>query len=174
MAPPKEPQRRLSYVIWKENWIVPILTLECLSQTYGKEYGKKMSDYAKLGVLYYVIYNPHYYKRDKHAPLEIYRLANGQYMLCIGQPFFMKELGLAIGHESGTYREWQRDWLYWYNKSRTRLLTAEERAQVAFSEGEQKKAFEAAHKMLADGLDSAIIFKYTGISAEVLSTITND
>jgi len=130
VAPPSEPQRRLSYVVWKENWIVPALTLECVSKTYRNEYDDKMTDYAKLGVLYYVIYNPHYHKRDQHAPLEIYRLVNGQYMLCIGQPFFMEEIGLAIGHESGTYRKWQRDWLYWYKKDRTRLLTAEEHAQA--------------------------------------------
>jgi Uma2 family endonuclease len=130
VAPPKEPQRRLSYVVWKEKGIVPILTLECVSQTYGNEYDQKMIDYAKLGVLYYVIYNPHYHKRDKHAPFELYRLENGQYMSCIGQPFFMPEIGLAIGPESGTYRKWQRDWLYWYKKDRTRLLTAEEQAKA--------------------------------------------
>ena len=130
VAPPSDSQRRLSYVVWKENWIVPTLTLECVSKTYGNEYDDKMTDYAKLGVLYYVIYNPHYHKRDKHAPLEIYRLVNGQYMPCIGQPFFIKEIGLAIGHENGIYREWQRDWLYWYKKDRTRLRSAEERADV--------------------------------------------
>jgi predicted transposase/invertase (TIGR01784 family) len=38
-------------------------------------------------------------------------------------------------------------------------------------EGEQKKAFETARKMLDDGLDSAIIIKYTGISDAELSTL---
>jgi len=142
VEPPFDPQRRLSYVVWKENEIVPILTLECVSQTYGQEYGKKMRDYAKLGVLYYVIYNPHYHKRDKHAPLEIYRLVNGQYIHCVGQPFFMPEMGLAIGHESGTYRKWQRDWLYWYKRDRTRLLTAEEhaKAETQRAEAETQRA----------------------------------
>ena len=128
VEPPKEPQRRLSYLVWKENQVVPSLTLECVSQTYGGEYDQKMVDYARLGVLYYVIYNPHYHQRDKHAPLEIYRLINGQYMPCVGQPLFMPEIGLGIGREKGTYRKWQREWLYWYQKDRTRLLTAEEHA----------------------------------------------
>jgi Uma2 family endonuclease len=49
---------RLSYVLWEENNIPPIFALEIVSQTYGGEYDKKIDIYARLGVLYYVIYNP--------------------------------------------------------------------------------------------------------------------
>jgi len=155
VAPPVEPQRRVSYVVWKENDVVPILSLECVSKTYGNEYDNKMADYAKLGVLYYVIYNPHYYKRDQHAPLEIYRLVNGQYMSCVGQPFFMEEIGLAIGHESGTYRKWQRDWLYWYKRDRTRLLTAEEHAQAEAlrANAAEQRAKRLAQLLREQGID---------------------
>ena len=49
---------RLSYVLGEENNVVPLLVLELVSKTYGEEYGQKMTTYAQLGVLYYVIYNP--------------------------------------------------------------------------------------------------------------------
>ena len=32
-----------------------------------------------LGVLYYVIYNPNYWKRDGHQPFEVYKLIDGNH-----------------------------------------------------------------------------------------------
>jgi colicin import membrane protein len=52
-----------------------------------------------------------------------------------------------------------------------RANVAEQRAQVALKEGEQKKALETARKMLADGLDSAMISKYTGLTLDELATL---
>lgn len=72
----KEGRSRRSYVLWEENEIVPILALEIVSLTPGGEYDPKVSTYAKLGVLYYVIYNPNYWQRERHQPFEVYRLAN--------------------------------------------------------------------------------------------------
>ena len=72
-------QGRLSYVIQEEEGIVPILGLEIVSKSYGSEYQEKMLDYARLGVKYYLIYNPEHYKRDKHEPFELYELVRGQY-----------------------------------------------------------------------------------------------
>jgi predicted transposase/invertase (TIGR01784 family) len=57
------------------------------------------------------------------------------------------------------------------NAEAKRADAAEQRAQTAFSNGEQKKALETARQMLADGLDSAIVIKYTGLSIDELATI---
>ena len=70
---------RNSYVLWEEDNIQPIFVLETVSQTPGGEYSSKMAIYAKLGVLYYVIYNPEYWKRYKHQPFEVYKLVDEQY-----------------------------------------------------------------------------------------------
>lgn len=40
------------------------------------EYSDKQEKYAKLGVLYYVVYNPDFWLRDKHEPFEVYRLVD--------------------------------------------------------------------------------------------------
>lgn len=48
-----------------------------VSHTPGGEYDEKLSIYAKLGVLYYVIYNPEYWQRDRHQRFEVYKLVNG-------------------------------------------------------------------------------------------------
>lgn len=65
----KNGESRLSYVMWEENETPPILVIEMVSQTPGGEYDKKLEIYRKLGVLYYVIYNPKYWQRDRTSPL---------------------------------------------------------------------------------------------------------
>ncbi|MGB5594754.1 MAG: Uma2 family endonuclease [Crocosphaera sp.] len=125
---------RSSYIVWLENNIPPIFVLEYVSKTYGGEYeGKsnpkytpKMAEYAKLGVLYYAIYNPQYYQRDQHEPLEVYRLENGRYQRQAGEPIWMEELGLGIGRENGTFQTWQREWLFWFDEAGKRYLSPEE------------------------------------------------
>ncbi|MEG3435898.1 Uma2 family endonuclease [Pannus brasiliensis CCIBt3594] len=130
---------RLSYVLAEENNIAPILVLELVSQTYGGEYDRKMQEYARLGVLYYVIYNSHHWQRDRHQPLEVYRLVNGVYELRSGSPVFMPEINLGIGVERGVYERWERDWLYWYDRARNRYETPEERVQRERLQAERER-----------------------------------
>ena len=118
---------RLSYVFWEEN-VVPILALEVVSHKRRGEYSTKKKLYAELEVLYYVVYNP---RRRKKAPLEVYRLVNGEYVLLPGHPVRLPDVGLGIGTERGTYQGITREWLYWYDEQGVRLPTPEERATVA-------------------------------------------
>ncbi len=93
----KAGKSRLSYAVWEEQEIIPKFALEVVSKTPGDEYDTKLNIYAKLGVLYYVIYNPQYWRRDQHQPFEVYKLIDGEYQLQIGEPFWMPEIGLGIG-----------------------------------------------------------------------------
>jgi Uma2 family endonuclease len=116
---------RSSYVLWEEDGVPPILTLEIVSQAYNYEYEQKKIDYAELGVLYYIIYAPTRLRR-KRQRLEIYRLVNGEYILQSGEKIWMPEIGLGIGRERGTYQGITREWLYWYKDNGERYLTPEE------------------------------------------------
>jgi Uma2 family endonuclease len=117
---------RASYLVWEEEEVVPIFTLEVVSQTYGGEYDTKMEIYAKLGVLYYLVYNPNFWKRDQHQPFEIYRLVDGEYQQQIGEPFWMPEIGLGIGRNITKSGGLQREVLYWYNQAGVKYQTPEE------------------------------------------------
>ncbi|HEY9893795.1 MAG TPA: Uma2 family endonuclease [Candidatus Sericytochromatia bacterium] len=125
----KDGESRKSYVVWEEREIVPIFALEIVSLTYGGEYDTKAALYAKLGVLYYLVYNPQYWQRDRRQPFELYRLFNGSYQLQISEPFWMPEIGLGIGRSS--YQDGSRtmDALYWYDQQGTRYLTPEEQLE---------------------------------------------
>jgi len=142
----KNNQLRKSYVVWEENNIVPIFTLEVVSQTPGGEYDEKMSKYAKLGVLYYIIYNPEFWLRDRHEPFEVYRLVDGKYERQLGEPFFMGEIGLGIGRGMGFHKGYQQEWLYWYDRQGTRYDSPEEIAILAEQEAAKLKALLARYR----------------------------
>ncbi len=116
---------RLSYVLWEEKK-VPIMVLEVISQTRRGEYRQKKQDYAELGILYYVIYNP---LRKRKPRLEIYQLKDGEYQLLTGEPVWLSEINLGLGREQGTYQGITREWLYWYDQQGQRYLTPEEQLQ---------------------------------------------
>lgn len=139
---------RLSYVLWDEADVIPILALEVVSQSYGGEYDQKKNDYAKIGILYYVIYVPNRRHYRNRQPLEVYRLVNGEYVLQPGDQVWLPEIGLAIGRERGTYRGRTREWLYWYDQSGQRYPTPEERA-----EQERQRAERLAEKLREMGID---------------------
>ncbi len=122
---------RKSYVVWEENGVVPTFVLEVVSATPGGEYDEKMTAYARLGVLYYVIYNPDYWRRDGHEPFEVYRLVDEEYRRQIGEPFWMPKVGLGIGRGVGNHERLHREWLYWYDEQGHRYRTPEEQAAQA-------------------------------------------
>jgi len=88
-----------------------------------------------MGVLYYVVYNP---LRRRKAPLEVYKLVDGEYQLQFGNPVWLPEIGLGIGRERGIYQGMTREWLYWYDEQGQRILTPEE--QIAH---QRQRATEA-------------------------------
>ena len=146
---------RLSYVLWSENNIVPQLAIEFVSRTYGQEYSDKLALYAQMGVLYYVIYNPNYYQRDKHEPFEVYCLQGSDYVRLCGEPVWLPEIGLGIGREVGIFEGWRREWLYWYDQEGNRFPSPDERMQQAQQELEQEQRFreDLLRKLRLRGID---------------------
>lgn len=125
----KDGRSRPSYVVWEENGVAPILTLEMVSQTLGGEYDTKVQTYQQLGVLYYVVYNPDFWQRDGHQPFEIYKLVNDAYQLQIGEPYWMPEVGLGIGRFQRLVSGIPLELLYWYDRQGNRYLATDEREE---------------------------------------------
>ncbi|WNZ44091.1 Uma2 family endonuclease [Leptolyngbya boryana CZ1] len=135
---------RLSYLLWQEN-VMPQWVLEVVSQTYGSKYDEKLREYANLGVLYYTVYNPNHWQRDKHDPFEVYRLVGGRYVRQPGNPSWMPEAGLGIGVERGTHEGVTQDWLYWYDERGNRYPAPED--AIAF---ERNRAEQAEQQLEAE------------------------
>ncbi len=141
VARKKNGESRLSYVVWKEG-VVPIMALEMVSHKPGDEYGEKLEIYQKMSVLYYVVYNPKYWRRDKHQPFEVYKLEGGRYQLQASEPYWMPEVGLGIGRYQGEFGGLPQELLTWFDERDNRHLDAGERAQVE-AERERLRAVQA-------------------------------
>jgi Uma2 family endonuclease len=131
---------RLSYVIAQEHGVVPQWVLEVVSQQAGGEYSDKMQEYAGMGVLYYTIFNPSHWQRDRHEPFEVYRLEQGVYARQPGNPLWMPELNLGIGVEVGSHDAGPpRQWLYWYDAQGNRLPAPENVIALERQRAEQER-----------------------------------
>jgi Uma2 family endonuclease len=119
---------RSSYVLWDEK-VIPLFALEIVSRTPGKEHSKKFQIYQSTGILYYLVYAP---LRKRKAKFQLYKLIDGEYVLQSDgkDPYWMPEIGLAIGVAKQTYRNRERDWLFWYDKNQMRYPTPTERAEA--------------------------------------------
>ena len=137
---------RLNYTVWEENNVVPQLALEVVSKTYNYEYDRlkpkdpekpdapeepgKFEIYEKLGVLYYVIYNPEYHRRNRQQPFEIYKLVRGRYELQMSEPCWMPEIGLGLGRSQVKASGLELEVLSWFEEGGDRYLFSEEVADL--------------------------------------------
>jgi Uma2 family endonuclease len=117
---------RPSYVLWDEK-VIPLFALEIVSRTPSKKHIKKFQIYQSTGILYYLVYAP---LRKRKAKFQLYKLIDGEYVLQSDckDPYWMPEIGLAIGAEKQTYRN--REWLFWYDENHVRYPTPTERAEA--------------------------------------------
>ncbi|MEM8603765.1 MAG: Uma2 family endonuclease, partial [Cyanobacteria bacterium P01_H01_bin.121] len=111
----KSGKSRRSYATWEENDTVPILVLEMVSHKPGGEYDKKLEIYRKLGVLYYVIYNPEFWQRDRQQPFQVYKLINEAYQLQLGEPYWMPEVRLGLGRAQQVIGGIEQEVLLWHS-----------------------------------------------------------
>ncbi|XQQ06433.1 MAG: Uma2 family endonuclease [Leptolyngbya sp. IPPAS B-1204] len=141
---------RRSYVVWEEKGVVPILTLEIVPHQPGSEYGERMGIYQKLGVLYYLVYNPEFWQRDRHRPFEVYKLVNGQYQLESGEPYWMPEVGLGIGRCQTVFGNLPQEQLAWFDQNGNRYLSEAE------AERQQKERLAARLRALGEDPDQLL------------------
>lgn len=146
---------RSGYLFWEENEIPPILVLEIVSKNYNSEYERKKLDYAKLGVLYYIVYAPIRPRRG-HNRLELHRLVDGEYILQTGYKLWIPEIGLGIGRENGTYRQITREWLFWYDENGNRYLTPDEAKEQKIAQ-QNHQIQELLTKLREMGIDRHIV-----------------
>lgn len=132
---------RKSYATWEENDRVPLLVLEMVSHTPGGEYDCKLEIYRQLGVLYYIVYNPEYWSRDKQQPFEVYKLVNSSYQLQISEPYWLEEIGLGIGRVRGVFNGIEQEQLAWFDRHGTRYLTDGERADREYERAEKLEQY---------------------------------
>jgi hypothetical protein len=93
-----------------------------------------------------LLYALSFHFRSSRVTNKGYKLIDGEYVLESEgqQPYWMPEIGLAIGAERRLYHRSRREWLYWYDQNSFRYPTPTERAnaesQLSQAASEQAQA----------------------------------
>ncbi len=141
------PKKNRSYFVW-EYGKAPDLVVEIVSNDEGGEDTIKLKGYAKIGIIYYVIYDPEEQLSSK--PLRVYRLVSGRYELDVSEWPIFESLGLGVRIWPGTYEDMSQSWLRWTTLDGQLLLTGKERASTAEQCADEEKARADEEKARAD------------------------
>ena len=127
------PKQNRSYFIW-EYGKAPEIVVEIVSNRKGSELGDKVANYARLGIAYYIVFDPYrYLGMDMLHVFALRDLGYGK----IG-PESLPRLGLGVTLWNGEYEGMQGVWLRWLDAEGNLLLSGYERVEV-----ERQQADEA-------------------------------
>lgn len=140
-----------SYLLW-EFHKPPEVVVEIVSNQKGKEDTSKRHDYAELGILYYVIYDPQ--QLILNEPIQVYQLVAGEYLL--RPDYRLAQVGLSLTLWYGAFEDKTALWLRWCDSDGNLIFTGAERAIQAENRVEQERLraeqADARAKRLADQL----------------------
>jgi Uma2 family endonuclease len=139
-----------SYFFW-ELGKAPELALEIVSNKVGHELDGKLRDYARAGVLYYVVYDP--WQNLGETPVLVHELVTGRYEL--RPDLLLPNLNLSLTLWHGEYEGTRAEWLRWCDAQGNLLLTGKERAdqEAARADQEAARAARLAAKLRELGVE---------------------
>ncbi len=114
-----------SYFVW-EFGKVPDVAVEIVSNRKGDELTRKMQDYARIGVTYYVVLDP--FKNLGEDILQVYELGFGK-RLRLKSDAILNEVNLEARLWHGEYEGLSGEWLRWYDAEGNLILTGKETAE---------------------------------------------
>jgi Uma2 family endonuclease len=131
--PPNYREKRYrSYFIWEYDK-PPDLAIEIISDLRGEELGQKMADYARMGVRYYVIFDPA--RHLKASALRFFGLNLGAYEERAAGWF--PDIGIGLTLWEGTYEGAHDTWLRWCHEDGKVIPTSAEYAEQERQRAEQ-------------------------------------
>jgi hypothetical protein len=113
----------------------PDVVIEIVSNTEGGEADEKRQKYARMRVIYYVIYDP--LLQVMPDVLTIYRLSGTGYERHSSSRF--PDIGLGVTLWDGTYEGKADTWLRWTDADGNLILTGKERAEQERQRAEQER-----------------------------------
>ncbi|NEO83325.1 MAG: Uma2 family endonuclease [Spirulina sp. SIO3F2] len=132
VSPDWHEKKHRSYLVW-EFGKVPEVVIEIVSNRKGNELTRKLTDYAQMGIPYYVVFDP--LQQLSAQLLQAYILNGNQYQR-LPQPQ-LPSLGLGLTIWSGKFEGKQYDrWLRWCDLAGNLLLTGDEQALLAQQQSE--------------------------------------
>jgi hypothetical protein len=139
-----------SYFVW-ELGKVPEVCIEIVSNRKGNELDLKKDDYARIGIAYYVVFDPlQQLQREDELNgklLKIWALTAGQYVE-MPEPFWLQTVGLGLTVWEGEFEEQASTWLRWCNRDGQVIPTGAEGRDA-----ERQRAERLAERLRAMGVN---------------------
>ncbi len=146
-----------SYFVW-ELGKVPEVCIEIVSNRKGNELDSKKDDYARIGIAYYVVFDPlqQLQRQDELNGnlLKVWALTAGQYVE-MPEPFWLQTVGLGLMVWEGAFEEQASPWLRWCDRDRKIIPTGAEGRDLERQgrEVERQRAERLADRLRAMGVN---------------------
>ncbi len=139
-----------SYLVWVVGQ-PPDLVIEIVSDRRGGEASHKMRDYARIGVSYYIIYDPS--ERLGAGVVRAFQRRGGVYEP-VGHEW-LPEPGLGLTLWQGPFEGYEARWLRWCDRQGQVIPTGQERAdqERQRADQERQRAERLAAQLRALGVD---------------------
>ncbi|MBC6476626.1 MAG: Uma2 family endonuclease [Hormoscilla sp. GM7CHS1pb] len=133
------------YMVWKFKK-PPEVAIEIVSNKKGEELGEKLNIYAKVGVTYYIVYDPSQQLGKKL--LRVYELRGMRYYET--NQTWLDKVGLGVTLWSGVFEGRHDVWLRWCDREGNVLLTGSEIGEQEKQRAEQEKQRAEQEKQRAE------------------------
>jgi len=136
VRPPADvwPKQHRSYFIW-EYGKPPEVVVEIVSNRKGGELGHKLHTYARIGVAYYIVYDPDEQLGNK--VLRIYERRRTTYVEIA--EYWLGDMNIGLTLWDGEFEGINATWLRWCDDDGQVLPTGEEAAQQERQRAEQER-----------------------------------
>ncbi|TAE30926.1 MAG: Uma2 family endonuclease [Candidatus Kapaibacterium sp.] len=125
---------------------MPDIAVEIVSNRKGGEISRKMREYARLHIPYYIVFDP--FLVLGATKLYMYKLSTLAYLPT--EQEFIEEVGLGIKLWEGEYENSTTTWLRWCDRQGKLIPTGKERAEQEKARAEQEKARAEQEKARAE------------------------
>jgi len=145
-------QRKRSYFVW-EFGKPPDVAIEIVSNKKGGELDTKLEKYARVGIPYYVVFDP----LEQLSPqiLQVYGLHEGRYRRLPGA--WLESVGLGLTVWAGEFEgKYYHRWLRWCDREGNLLLTGDEKARQESQRAEQERQRAEQERQRAEQAEQQI------------------
>jgi hypothetical protein len=145
------PKAHRSYFVW-EYGKRPDVVIEVVSNRQGGEDTEKLAGYGRIGIGYYVIFDP-----EMHLGSEVlraYRL-QGLALQKMDGPVWFPEVGLGLRVWQGRYEDHENTWLRWVDEEDQPIPSGRERADMERqrADSERQRAERLAEQLRQLGVE---------------------
>jgi len=128
------------------------VVIEIVSNTKGQELDRKLQEYARIKVLYYVVFDP--INQLEEGVLRMHKLEETTYR-AMKEDTWMSGIELGLTLWDGTYEGYAGQWLRWCDQAGNVILTGAERAEQMRAELDtmMQRASKMATRLRELGID---------------------